>query len=292
MRSTTHAVASATVPRPSTRRRASLLLVGVLALGAAACGSDDPGTAAGPDQTGTAGLDGDHATTDGDMSGMDMSDGDMSGMDMSGDGHSHEHTTTTEWPDDVALPEIAVTAEPGDGSVALHVELSGFEFADPTENEAVAPRGHVHVLLDGREVGMYFEPDIEIDDVEPGPHTVTVRLSAADHSVWVLDGEPLGASADFEVAGEVAAPDVVIEVAVDDRGVVDGIVEETVSVGDLVEIRVDSAVAEQFHLHTYDVSAELEPGRVAVVRFTADIPGVFEAELEGAGIQVLELTVS
>ncbi|RMH71261.1 MAG: hypothetical protein D6683_14690 [Actinomyces sp.] len=230
----------------------------------------------------------------GDMAGMDneAGHGDMAGMDHEA-GHDHEHTALTEWPADVPLPEVAVSAEPhDDGSLSIHIDLNGFEFADPTEHEATAPRGHVHVNVDGREVGMYFEPDIELADVGPGDHTVSVTLAAADHSLWARDGEPLGASTEVTIAGEVTPADDVIEVAVGPDGAAGGIVEAQVGLGDTVEVRIDSSVAEEFHLHTYDVSAELEPGQVTTVRFTADIPGVFEAELEGAGIQVLELTVS
>jgi hypothetical protein len=64
-----------------------------------------------------------------------------------------------------------------------------------------------------------------------------------------------------------------------------------VALGDEVSIKVTSDVAEEVHLHGYDKMVELEPGVAGEVTFTADIPGVFEAELEDAGLKLFELKV-
>jgi hypothetical protein len=61
--------------------------------------------------------------------------------------------------------------------------------------------------------------------------------------------------------------------------------------GAAVEITVTGDTADAFHLHGYDRELELTPGRPAVLRFTADTPGVFEAELHHSGARVLELQV-
>jgi hypothetical protein len=61
--------------------------------------------------------------------------------------------------------------------------------------------------------------------------------------------------------------------------------------GAAVEITVTGDTADAFHLHGYDRELELAPGRPAVLRFTADTPGVFEAELHHSGARVLELQV-
>ena len=70
-----------------------------------------------------------------------------------------------------------------------------------------------------------------------------------------------------------------------------GVRTETVRVGDQVVLRVTSDVAEEVHVHTYDVTAEVAPGRTQHVRFTATIPGRFEVELEKKGKQLLVLEV-
>lgn len=64
-----------------------------------------------------------------------------------------------------------------------------------------------------------------------------------------------------------------------------------VRTGTAVVFTVTSDTADEFHLHGYDRTLRLAPGRPATLRLTADIPGVFEAELHHAGTRVLELQV-
>lgn len=66
---------------------------------------------------------------------------------------------------------------------------------------------------------------------------------------------------------------------------------ESVSVGDRVAIRVASDVADEVHLHGYDKKVAVTAGGTATLRFVADIPGVFEVELEDAGLLLFELEV-
>lgn len=66
----------------------------------------------------------------------------------------------------------------------------------------------------------------------------------------------------------------------------------TAGLGDTVTIAVTSDVADQVHLHGYDVSAEVVPGTPATLTFQATIPGVFAVELEELGKQLLSVQVS
>jgi hypothetical protein len=61
--------------------------------------------------------------------------------------------------------------------------------------------------------------------------------------------------------------------------------------GQKVRIRVQADRAEEVHLHGHDLSANVAPGRPAVIDFTADAPGVFEVELEQAHLRLFELQV-
>jgi hypothetical protein len=61
--------------------------------------------------------------------------------------------------------------------------------------------------------------------------------------------------------------------------------------GDTVTFRVSSPVAEEVHVHTYDIKKDLEPNEVATVSLKADITGIFEIEYENAGEQIGELRV-
>jgi hypothetical protein len=72
---------------------------------------------------------------------------------------------------------------------------------------------------------------------------------------------------------------------------VGGISRDTVEEGNSVVIRVTSDVADEVHLHGYDLSADVAPGSPATIQFTADVPGRFEIELEDLGVQIAELEV-
>ncbi len=74
--------------------------------------------------------------------------------------------------------------------------------------------------------------------------------------------------------------------------VVGGVERYPVEVGTTVRIEVTSDTADEVHLHGYDVFVDVEPGVAAVLEVQADIPGVFEAELEDSHLPLFELEVS
>ncbi|MBA3431165.1 MAG: hypothetical protein H0U16_06765 [Actinobacteria bacterium] len=74
-------------------------------------------------------------------------------------------------------------------------------------------------------------------------------------------------------------------------GKVRGPAEPVVSVGDAVRIVVSGDTRDEVHLHGYDVAKPIVPGKRTEIAFAADIPGVFEVELEEAGVPLFELTV-
>ena len=59
-----------------------------------------------------------------------------------------------------------------------------------------------------------------------------------------------------------------------------------------VAIMVTSDTAEEIHVHGYAILHSVAVGQPLHFSFTADIPGVFEVELEGSGRLLLQLTVS
>lgn len=70
-----------------------------------------------------------------------------------------------------------------------------------------------------------------------------------------------------------------------------GIVRTTVKQGDQVVLMVTSDVADEVHLHGYDISRDVRAGGTVRVRFRAKVPGRFEVELEQRGVQIADLTV-
>jgi len=89
-------------------------------------------------------------------------------------------------------------------------------------------------------------------------------------------------------AGEPAVP----TIAIRDGEPVGGVAELSVAEGERVRFAVKSDVGDEVHVHGYDISKDVEPGGSVAFDFPATIEGVFEAELEGRGVQILELRVN
>jgi hypothetical protein len=65
-----------------------------------------------------------------------------------------------------------------------------------------------------------------------------------------------------------------------------------VSLNQLIRIEVMSDRSEELHVHGYEKKTEIKAGKPAVLEFAADIPGVFEVELEKTHHELFELRVS
>lgn len=72
---------------------------------------------------------------------------------------------------------------------------------------------------------------------------------------------------------------------------VGGIAELTYHKGDQIRFKVKSAIADEVHLHGYDVMKEVKAGGTVTYDLPATIEGVFEAEMEDQKQQIIELTV-
>jgi len=70
-------------------------------------------------------------------------------------------------------------------------------------------------------------------------------------------------------------------------------VERRVSVkrGEQVRIQVESDESDEVHVHGYDLKRAVAPGKPATIEFAADLPGVYEVELEAAQRKLFELEV-
>ena len=88
----------------------------------------------------------------------------------------------------------------------------------------------------------------------------------------------------------VAAP-VTIRVLIKGGKPVGGIQRATVKKGQKVAIVVHSDVADEVHVHGYDLHKDVDPGGTVRIVFPATITGVFEAELESRKLQIVEFTV-
>ncbi len=70
-----------------------------------------------------------------------------------------------------------------------------------------------------------------------------------------------------------------------------GVADLSYAKGDRVRLEVDSAIAEEVHVHGYDLTEDVPAGGKAKFSFVADIDGVFEIELEQSAVQLAQLTV-
>jgi hypothetical protein len=73
---------------------------------------------------------------------------------------------------------------------------------------------------------------------------------------------------------------------------VGGVQELEFAMGDRIRFVVESDVAEEVHLHGYDVSMDVSAGGKVSFDVPATIEGVFEVELEHSVVQLAEITVT
>ncbi|MEV5750444.1 hypothetical protein AB0L00_21710 [Actinoallomurus sp. NPDC052308] len=117
------------------------------------------------------------------------------------------------------------------------------------------------------------------------------RVLATTAAAALLTTVGCGSKAPAPQATATAAPAVKVTMTVTGGKVRTASPRVTVRRGRTVEIDVTSDAADEFHLHGYDRELELKPGVPGVLRFVADQPGVFEAELHRSGARVFELQV-
>jgi hypothetical protein len=88
--------------------------------------------------------------------------------------------------------------------------------------------------------------------------------------------------------GGAAAPTIVV------RGgePVGGVRELEYGAGDEIRFTVRSDVADEIHVHGYDLMKDVPAGGSVSFSFPADIEGIFEVELEGRKEQIAELRVN
>ena len=64
-----------------------------------------------------------------------------------------------------------------------------------------------------------------------------------------------------------------------------------VELGKTVRLVILSDANDQLHVHGYELKRQVAAGEELTLEFVADIPGVFEVELEEAGLHLFELRV-
>ena len=148
------------------------------------------------------------------------------------------------------------------GSIVLHeAEADDHMTAGPagTEAEAVlVHEGHHH----------------DEGSAEGGAHSPPAKIACAE-----LEGG----------AGDTAA---IPAVVVRNGEPVGGIQELEYSAGEEIHFQVESDVADEVHVHGYDLMEDVPKNGTVSFDFPAEIEGIFEVELEGRKEQIAELRVN
>src|SRR4051794_2797639 len=119
----------------------------------------------------------------------------------------------------------------------------------------------------------------------------TTSAPAADSTAAASTATAVTAAGASTAAATTAAEPSVLTIQVVDEKPVGGVAKLKVKKGDQIHFVVDSDSKQEVHLHGYDIAKDAAPGEPAEFDVKATIDGVFEAELEDPGVQILKLTV-
>lgn len=97
-------------------------------------------------------------------------------------------------------PQIAIEVEPdGDGWI-VRVLTEEFNFEpDLVDGLHVPGTGHGHLYLDGLKLQRLYEAEARIGALPPGKYQVRVTLNTNDHRAYVVDDQPVSATAEIIV---------------------------------------------------------------------------------------------
>jgi hypothetical protein len=117
---------------------------------------------------------------------------------------------------------------------------------------------------------------------------------ASPTTTTTIETQTVTTETETQTQTETERPDdpTVVRVRVRGGVPVGGIARPTVDKGDQVVLIVTSDVADEVHVHGYDLSRDVSRGQPARIIFRATIVGRFEIELEDRGVPIAELTVN
>lgn len=117
---------------------------------------------------------------------------------------------------------------------------------------------------------------------------------APETTTTIRDSEPETTTTMSTVVTTTTAPETEgpLEIVIESGEVVGGSQTFQVELGTTAHFVVVSDVEDHVHVHGYDLFFDVAPGEGTEVMFIADVPGIFEVELEGSHMLLLELEVS
>ncbi|MFD8144288.1 hypothetical protein [Streptomyces sp. NPDC059708] len=212
-------------------------------------------------------------------------------------------------------PEVRLTARPdSEDGWNLQLAVTGFRFTpDSTGGAALPGAGHAHLDLDGHKLARVYGPWFHLPaaQVPQGPHTLTVRLYADDHTAWAVAGKPVESTVQLTAGppgqdahshpapaptGSPAPPqapeaDRTVTLTVRDGKVSPPTARTELKRGERIALRVTSDRADTLHVHGYDKELALPAGQEATLVLTADRTGLFEVETHESRLVLTQLLV-
>jgi len=223
------------------------------------------------------------------------------------------------------LVELHETVANDDGTMQMRQVGGGFVV--PAGGEFVFESGGPHIMLFDIDAASYPTDHVEVTlkfdnadsltftaevraldggDPDGGDHdhddattTTTTDTGSTDHdatTTTTTDNDATTTTTDHDATTTTTTdPDdgvVRVAVAVSAGRATTTDERAEVPLGATVELTVIADEADEVHVHGYDLHGDVTPASPSVITFTADIPGVFEVELEEAGLLIVELKVS
>ncbi|MFG2667162.1 hypothetical protein ACGFY6_23335 [Streptomyces sp. NPDC048387] len=212
-------------------------------------------------------------------------------------------------------PQVRLTVRPdSEDGWNLQLAVTGFRFTpDSTGGAALPGAGHAHLDLDGHMLARLYGPWFHLPaaQVPPGPHTLTVRLYADDHTAWAVAGKPVETAVQLTAGppgqdshshippaptGTPASPatpeaDRTLTLTVRDGKVFPPTGRTELRRGERIALHVTSDRADTLHVHGYDKELALPEGQEATLVLTADRAGLFEVETHASALVLTQLLV-
>ncbi len=110
----------------------------------------------------------------------------------------------------------------------------------------------------------------------------TTTTSSSSTTTETISGTTTATTANIEVP----------RIKVEDGVKTEGLDTISVRVGETVRFEVESDVADEIHVHGYDISFETTPDEEVLVEFVADATGIFEVELERLAVHLVDIEVT
>jgi predicted small secreted protein len=116
---------------------------------------------------------------------------------------------------------------------------------------------------------------------------------SSDDTTTATGSDKTAAEEKAPAGGEpTASADDVPTIVVREGEPVGGVQKLEFDAGEQVRFRVSSDAAEEIHVHGYDIAKDVPAGGTVEFAFPAELEGIYEAELEGLGVQIAELQIN